>query len=340
MKVLVYGWYNKGNVGDESYKLSFPRLFPGCDFTFTSHLDNSLLDGKDCLVLGGGNILDKKYVSAISKAVRDSGWDKPIHAFSVGYGDLGMTKEDINMFSSIRVRDEKAVSRIASRGYSSVEYCPDAAFCMEPDIENGRRLWKEYYERQGLELYDKKVVVVFNAHLMISHNDVLLRDGLRFFQFAYDWTQIIDHTSASFMFIPFGTHFPWDDRVPNAWIASKCKWHRKNCMVYDPPSIQETLDLIASSDALVTQRFHSTIFATLGCVPFVDIFHHDKNLSFLQENGLEGWGVPYWDFTREKAKSILDSHLSGDSDVSKLVETRDRMQERLKRGANAIRFGE
>ena len=38
MLIFVYGWYNHGNLGDESYKLSFKETWPEHDFVFNDDI--------------------------------------------------------------------------------------------------------------------------------------------------------------------------------------------------------------------------------------------------------------------------------------------------------------
>jgi polysaccharide pyruvyl transferase WcaK-like protein len=195
----------------------------------------------------------------------------------------------------------------------SCDLAPDAAWVMKPDRENGSRIWKHLFEHEKHDLYEKKVVVVLNAHLTSIQPDSLARDESRFFTFVHDLIQIIDNTSASFAFVPFGRQMRWDDRAPNSWVAHKCKWHRKNFVLWDGSwSVQDTLDFIAAADAMISTRLHATIFACMGGTPFVDVTHHDKNRAFLRSVNLEDWSVPYWDFSRERSWSLLKNHLDQD----------------------------
>ena len=57
--VLVYGWYNHGNVGDELFRESFKVLFPGANLEFSDRLTEKNLTGKSAVVFGGGSFLYK-----------------------------------------------------------------------------------------------------------------------------------------------------------------------------------------------------------------------------------------------------------------------------------------
>jgi polysaccharide pyruvyl transferase WcaK-like protein len=166
---------------------------------------------------------------------------------------------------------------------------------------------KPYF--QNRDLYQKKVVCVYNAHLSVVQGQ-LARDQLNFLKVTNDLADIIDRTAASFVFIPFGNDDPWNDRITNSWLASKCKFWKKNFVIYDKISFQQALDIIASADAVISTRLHASIFSCVAKVPFIDITHHDKNLGFLQTVGLEDWSIPYWRFNYEKCLTLLNEFLT------------------------------
>lgn len=334
-KVLVYGWYSKENCGDESYKISFGNLFADHSLTFTEKIDDELIQSHDAFILGGGNILDSHHLKTVQK--HKAYLSKiPCIAFSVGQTDDKIQESQLSIFQSIYIRDLDAFSRL-QKMHPNVHYCPDAAFAMEPNPTRGSAIWNAYFEDK--DLYEKKVAVIANSHLISGSTDVLSRDALRFQMFSLDLATIIDNTNASFLFVPFGCSMPWDDRVANGWIASQCKWFRKTATIYDKFSVQANLDVIAAADVVISLRYHSTVFSVIAGVPFVDVYHHDKNHSFLKTLGLESWGVSFWDFSREKTKEILDSHLDGSSNSKDRIRCiKEEQKQRLQGEVNGIYF--
>lgn len=334
-KVLVYGWYNKRNCGDESYKLSFPRLFAEHELTFTDRLDRDLIESHDGVILGGGNILDIHHVGRVNKFAALLK-DKPLYAFSVGFTDAQVQSSQLSVFKHIYVRDMTALRRLQGMGIQA-SFCPDAAFALEPSAARGKKIWKSYFEGQGHDLYEKRVVIVCNSHLISGGGEMIHRNAMRFQVVTNDLATLMDQTNASFMLVPFGCSSPWDDRIANSWVGGQCKWYRKNVVVYDQLEVQETLDVIAAANAVVSMRYHSSVFAALAGVPFLDICHHDKNESFLKTLGLESWGIPYWDFSREQARAILGGHLLG-LGGDRVAQTGTTQRDLLGGGVDGIRF--
>lgn len=298
MKIKVLGWTGKGNTGDEAYKLAFPTLFPEFDFNF------GLENGEEVCFLGGGDILNKSFVQAAlkySKRYAISVTVKPDSPFEL-----------LREFDGIYVRDAMS-SQILRQNEIPHFVMPDIASCLAPDFKNFHRgtpdwISEQFKQKGGADLYEKKVGVVLNAHLFHG-KEVLARDYLNLQKVMFDLSRLADETSASFIFFPMSTSMPWDDRVTNSSVAARCKYWNKNLMIYDELGVIETINLIASCDVLISTRLHSTIFAIMNSVPFVDLVHHDKNRGYLQSVGLLDWAISYWEFDYNELKSQVKSKL-------------------------------
>lgn len=299
--ITVLGWYGHGNVGDESYKASFPLLLPEYNLTFTDSIGDDHRVS-DAFILGGGAVVEKPFLKQLN------GIDNKF-IISVT-ANKSSPIEMLKNFKQIIVRDIKSQSELQTLGIKST-LMPDAAFLLKADRNEGHQFVRDLFKQERHDLYNKVIVIVYNAHLgVISEDRCLARDHINFLKTANDLADIIDSTPASFIFIPFGQRDPWDDRITNSWLASRCKFWKKNVVIYDRITFQQTLNIIASSDAVVSSRLHATIFGCVANVPFVDITHHDKNLGFLQTVGLEDWSVPYWRFDHTKCTTLLNEFLT------------------------------
>lgn len=295
--IQVFGWYNNHNIGDESYKLSFPKIFNNNNFVFSSNI----IEKADAYIIGGGDILTSNLLEKFQKI------KKPKHIMSVT-----VSKDfDSSLFQDYRtiiVRDCASQERLKKINVSSFLY-PDFGFALEGNKENGTKLIAESFERNKKELYTKKIAVIVNGHLLPSH-DKPAYEHARFNKMCFDLSIAIDETPASFIFIPFSTLEPWDDRITNAHVSSKCKWWKKNVSIYNDLSVQESLDIISSCDAVVSTRLHSSIFSAAAEIPFIDITHNHKNRYFLETIKYEKASIGYEEFNVSKMKSMLKSILS------------------------------
>jgi polysaccharide pyruvyl transferase WcaK-like protein len=289
-KVGVVGWYNHRNCGDEAYRLSFPKLFPQYDFVFSEKPNDSI----DTWVLGGGDVVNRKNLDAL-KGVKKK------HILSATVSN----PHDLSGFSTVAVRDALSLETAKNHGAGSVRFAPDFAFALEGDAARGRRIVKDHYkEDRTLELYEKVVVVVVNGYLCGEHSG-LARNHTNFQSFAFQLAEMMDNTSASFLFVPFGARLPTDDRVANGWVASKCKYWQKNSVVFNPWGVQDTIDVIAGADAVISTRLHSSIFSCICGTPFLDITHNHKNERFLASIGWNDFSVDYRGFDPLRAKALL-----------------------------------
>lgn len=303
VEVMVVGFYNKFNVGDESYKNTFPILFPEYDFVFKD------TGTADICILGGGDILSEKYVNLALKANV-----KKRFIFSAS-ANRNTPFELLKQFDGIIIRDKQS-QKLLTEHDIPCQLAADAAFCLKPNPSAGKELLKSMFKQDNLELYSKVVGVVLNGHLGQVNDGGLTRDFLTLNKAAQDIATVADSTSASFVFFPMSTGVPHDDRVTNSMASSRCKFWRKNLVVYDRLSVQQTLDLVSCFDAVISTRLHSSIFCVLSGVPFVDLHHHDKNKSFLETCGLQDFGISYWSFGADQLRCMLNKMMSDDLDLT------------------------
>lgn len=304
----VLGWYGHKNCGDESYKLSFPKIFPKYKLNFTDNINK--LTGKT-LFVGGGDIVYDNMISKIATLKCEK------HLFSVSLTSCDCLPKLKDVFSSISVRDRKSFEKLKSIGISAT-YLPDAAFALVPNKVRGSRILSQLFAEAGAEQYKKKVIVTFNAYLG-PREAQLAREEIAFLKVAHDISGIADTTPASFVFLPFSTSSGCDDRVTNAFTAALCKFWKKNLVVYKDLPPQDILDIHSAADAVISTRLHGSIFSTIAGTPFVDLTHHNKNGDYLKSNGLNDWSVNYWSLDKEIVYQLLHSHLSNTEAHSRLL---------------------
>lgn len=298
MNISVLGFYNKKNLGDESYKISIPLLFPEYKFKFSDDANN--LSGCDILFIGGGDVLHEPILKQII------GWKVKKIALSVTVTESSCF-DLIKKLDKVFVRDLKSLKVLRDHDIRG-SYLPEFGLILFGNKDNGNKILRDKLSiRKG-----RVIPVIMNAHLISGSPDIFARDFINFHKVCYDFASVIDETDASFVFIPFSIKEPWNDLVPNYWLSSKCKWYNKN-LIISTNEIQDTLDIFAASDLIISQRFHSTIFAISNKKPFIDITHHDKNLGFLETMGLTERSINYWRFDIDKMKNLINKPINLDS---------------------------
>jgi polysaccharide pyruvyl transferase WcaK-like protein len=305
-QVNVLGWYNHDNCGDEAYKLAFPQVLRNYDLVFT----DKPIKNASAYILGGGDIISPFFLDSLKKI------NAPKHIMSVTLRE-GANAKDLKQFDSIRVRDLASLELAKSKGIAA-SFVPDMTFVLEPNRENGRRIIENHFRIEGNDLYEKIVTVVLNGHLVPGHDGTAM-DASRFEKLCYDIAVASDNINASFVFVPFGKRMPWDDRAANAISASRCKFWKKNVVIYDPLSPQETLDVIGASDMLISMRLHSSIFACICGVPFIDILHNHKNKYFLNTIGFKEFAIEYDNIGRRSLIEMSDNVFRRHEEISSFL---------------------
>jgi hypothetical protein len=291
-KVAVLGWYGHRNIGDEAYKLAFAKLFPDYKLEFT----NCLTGPATTIILGGGDVINPFFINQISRYTTA---DK--YAFSVS--TTGAVEPYLKLFKKIVSRDKDV---------------PDFTFALDGDAKRGKMLIEAAFAEAGAELYERLVVITMNTFLCQGEAK-LARDHVNFDRVCFELSKIIDSTSASFLFLPFGNGFPTHDVIANGILYSRCKFWKKNLLWMAPLEVQDALDICAAANAVVGTRLHSLIFSCIGGTPFISISHHDKTTSFLKTIGHEDWNIDYWRFDSTKLDLLLNDFLIRNGQYKDLV---------------------
>lgn len=317
--VCVLGFYGKGNIGDESYKVAFNRLFPKFNLTFVNSFSKVKESDFDLIFLGGGDVLNEGFLDQIQHV------EIPVYAISVN-GNPKIHKSKLEPITKALIRDKQTLSCLPKTKFPT--FAPDASFALKPNNINGQRLLSRYF--QDRERYGKTVAVVMNAYLFVDYDrKASNQDTVEFAKLAYDLAYVADNSPYSFLFLPFSTGMPWDDRLANSFVASKIKFWQKNNNVYDVLTPQETLDIISACDAMISSRLHSSIFSTIAAVPFIDLTHNHKNKWYLETIDYQNF-LQYRNIERNALKEMLNKILyTGKEIADALAKVADAQKTRL-----------
>jgi len=291
-EVNVLGWYEHKNIGDDSYCLTFPLIFPKTDFTFLDKLEEPL---PSC-ILGGGDVFGGYFLEHIQQA-------KNKIALSVSIPE-NATKKQLEQFSTIVVRDSFSAS-IAQSLNKDVLFYPDFSFALTPNKEHGNSYIINSFKKNNLDLYQKRIGIVINGNL-IPNADTPANHYEAFESVCLALTDVIDTVNASFIFIPFCQSLPGDDTIANGYVAAKCKYFKKNLFIKEQLSVQNTLDVISACDIIISMRLHSSIFSVISGVPFIDILHNHKNTHFLNDLCYYR-SMSFWDFSKSELKKQINN---------------------------------
>ncbi len=126
---LMLGFYDRGNLGDEAFKMVFPLFFRhigiyDVDFVFACTDDiDAIPSNTDAVVMAGGDTITPYFMEKITRLL--SGYKGPVYGISVGmpYDD---DAKFLNIFDHVFVRSQYDASIASSIiGARNVTYMPD-----------------------------------------------------------------------------------------------------------------------------------------------------------------------------------------------------------------------
>jgi len=250
---LVYGWFNKQNVGDELMKQALRVIFEpkSVDLRFVDHISTQQLVGVDAVVFGGGSILYDDPV--IDAGVLAALLAREVPTFYVGVGG------------------ETAVGRVHQQLLDVAELTffreldvPDLVYALEPDLST-------------LAHPPKGVLFVPNVEVVPTHAEPHWAH-VAWEHFKNEVAQCLDQfidrgVPVSFLLMCNGEQK--QDAWPAAELMGRMLRRAPRLWTYAATDLSITR-LMRHFECVVTQRYHGIILSELAGVPYVSIAHHDK----------------------------------------------------------------
>lgn len=128
VRVMVLGWYDRDNLGDECYREAFRLLFSNVVFACTDKVD-AIPPDVDVVVCGGGDIVNPFFMAKIGRLLKT--FDGPCYAVSVGI-PFAVDASLLSVFDHVFVRSaadyEVAVSAVPPQNVSRM---PDLSWLLQ-----------------------------------------------------------------------------------------------------------------------------------------------------------------------------------------------------------------
>ena len=262
--VLVLGFYNKQNLGDEMFKESMPLLFPNHNLKFVD-LDTIIstcnFNSKyKAIICGGGDIINDYFQKKILLATNN--FKGPIIAFGIGitYPDL-IDRGYLDIYDHVFLREMTDVRKVQKRlGSQYAHYLPDLGFSLE---------------RPHFIGCDKMNIGVCLAQPLFRSNNMIL-PVIDFFEYLLSQ----GHTLTLLKFNSSG-EINEDDGYINRFIHAHLAPKYKNIIV-DEYGYNTTnmLSIMGSMNFNICTRFHSVVFSAIMGVPFLTI-HSSRKVKLL-----------------------------------------------------------
>ena len=264
--ILVLGFYNRANLGDEMFKETIPLLLPDCHCDFISTDDfRDPLDKYDGVICGGGDIFNHYFMTKIEKIL--SGYTGPVYLLGVGVPYLSMLDcSYLSLFDHIFLRETTDLPALTRRiGGRYAHALPDLGFLKRPLpwIPRGKRIG------------------VFLAQPITSDPNWSIEPILTLLEEVGQQGEL--------HFIRFNTsgNLKEDDRFLHERVVTALS--QRGISAFNDTNVYTTdqlLKRISEFEFAVCGRFHAHIYCTIAGCPFISVGVTRKVQLFLSESGV------------------------------------------------------
>lgn len=283
MKINCLGWYDRGNIGDESFKLALQRMLAGNTVAFTS---KAVLPGFE-LLYGCGDIVKSYYLDSIPAGTK-------YNALGLGLG----YESELELLKAkppevVYFRNKADVILAKNNGFNA-KYTPDLAFY----LDKPRPYEAPILQRKHPELKALGVFLTDNANLTAGNKDP--KKGAYIDYFKWELATALEELSQWYeiFFIPLSDELYSYDLKMHMDVACRIP-NFKGQIIRDTFNPIDTLRVIDELDLVASMKFHGLIFSTMMGTPFVNLGLTRKTQLFCEEQGISKLSIAPFSFTHE-----------------------------------------
>ena len=278
--ILVLGFYDRSNIGDEAYKAilsSIPYSSNNISFKCVDDIENTVLpESVHTVFLGGGDIINDYFMSKICLYLKN--FTGRVYGISIGI-PYKSCAHYLHIFDHVFVRSMNDYQICCDEiGEVNVSYYPDLAtltpfnkkFSTSPNnsINIGLCLAQPYFTNNQE-----------SSNLLTSICDVLKSIKQKY-------------NNVEYHLIPFNqdkTSMKECDNIINKEVYNYLTNNNINVFIHDNlSSVSDVLSYISNSvDVSLCMRYHSVIFSLMTNTPFVPLYCSQKIKNVLKDVNLD-----------------------------------------------------
>lgn len=258
-KILVLGFYDRDNLGDECYKIAFTKIFGNYTLIF-SCTDDVIFIPHDIntIIVGGGDIINSYFMSKVLLLLKD--FKGNVYAFSVGIPYTNDGLQFLNIFDHVYLRSFKdyeiARSHIGSR---NVTFLPDASVVFttsnNPSPNNTPK-------KVGICLAQPLFYNNPNAHQILNN----LCSVLSNFNYEYHLLAFNDSNSPRESDLVLNEKVYYMLQSKNVSVVN----HTEKFSAYD------MLQFFDQMDFLICMRYHSVMYSLIKQKQYIPLYVSSK----------------------------------------------------------------
>jgi polysaccharide pyruvyl transferase WcaK-like protein len=279
--ILVYGWYNQKNIGDDLFAEAFVKLWD-YQFVFVDKITIESLQNASAVFIGGGSFLyaAPKMENKVLELLKQK------KIFYIGVGAETEIHEIhcelIRLAQLIAIRTPQHVEKIKSLN-DKVIVIPDIVYSLQPHIIKS-------------DPVPKSILVIPNLTVVPQGQDPHWKHAAWTY-FKSEFAQFLDALIEQKYTLNFFAMCQ-NDKINDHWasieILNSMKFRNsKYIMSSMPQGIEDISATISPYNYIITQRFHGIVLSEMLRIPYVAIHHHDKlkNVSPGEGSFLSYYGI-------------------------------------------------
>jgi len=264
-KVLVYGWYHQGNIGDELFMDAFKHLFPDFNFEFTEIITSEKLQDVDAVFFGGGSFL-------LGNPNIEGPALQQLKSKKIFYIGVGVETH----IHPIHIELMKLAKLIATRSFDQINRLKD----INPNVIGIPDLVHVLQSKVPSCVKQKKTILVMpNICVVPKVSDAHWKHAAWTY-FKSEFVQFLDHmvyNGYEIKFFPMCESLEASDTWASNELVSHMERRHASMILPNPPkTFEEIMSLVSQHELLITQRFHGIILSEMANTSYISIHHHDK----------------------------------------------------------------
>ena len=306
-KLMVIGFFDRGNVGDEAFIAPYQILFPEKVLSFHSIDDiQNVPDDVAAVIVAGGDVINNYFTDKL-REILDS-YKGPCYAFSVGIPYMSEAK-NASIFDHVVLRTKQDVAALGDViGAKNVSYLPDVTWMLNAygtgDRPNQQTQPTNHKKRQnqGITFGICLAQPYFDAN---ENSQNLIETIVKFL-----YTLITTYKNCRINLIAFNTSIyeHESDHFVNDAVHKRLTNYEnvRNITLTSLHQPLEMLNFIGTHDMIIGMRYHSILFSMMRQVPFVALYTSRKIKNLLADTNTSDYGLemPNSYYTHYKPVSV------------------------------------
>lgn len=326
MKILILGYYDRHNIGDEMFKFVFRNYFddnwPNHDLIIKNTDDLDMIpEDIDIVICGGGDLINDYFMNKIHHLIEPIKDRIPIYAIGIGfpYGKM-LDQGALDCFDFVAHRNQTDQDKLLNiYGPNRVKYYPDLGFMLPNWSANG--ISTEAYRKMGTMGWNNGVIKTDKDKCQFKKIGVFLSKTIYHPDNPEAYRKIID-SLAYFLVklarkrkskkilscLPSQPEYQIfliscctndlnereDDRKINEDLYRRIGKY-ENCdnihIINQRMEMEEVIPIFKQFYFTICTRFHAHIFSLLAKVPILSIYSSRKVENLLQTHDLVKYGI-------------------------------------------------